>query len=111
MNDTQSLADLCRFTLADSLLVAETYAAIAIHFENLDEELIAFLELICYFVDTLIRYLGNMQEAIGTRKNFNKGSKIHDFSYGPQIDLTNFSLLRQLAYHTHCCLRCGFVGS
>src|SRR4030095_17053531 len=83
------LANFCRFALADSLLVAETYASIAIDFQNLYQELITFLELIRYLIDTLIRYLRNMQEAIGTRKNFNKGSKIHDFSYSPQIDMTN----------------------
>ena len=52
-----ALANLGRFALADGLLVAEAYTSVAIDFQNLDKELIAFLELIRDLVDTLVRYL------------------------------------------------------
>src|SRR6516165_1538720 len=50
-----------------------------------------------------------MQESIGTRKNLDKGPKVHDFAHRPHIDLPNLSLLGQLAHHTYCCLCCSFV--
>lgn len=52
--------NLGRFALTDSILVAEPYTPITIDFQNLDKELISFLEFISNFVDALVRYLRNV---------------------------------------------------
>jgi hypothetical protein len=51
------LANLGRFALTDSVLVAESYTPVTINFQNLDKELISLLEFIRDLVDALVRYL------------------------------------------------------
>ena len=75
-------------------LHAESYAALAIDFEHLDANFVAFAELVADFLDSLGRNLRNVHEAIASRQNGYERTKVHQLGNFALVDLADFDVCR-----------------
>ena len=69
-----------------------------IHINDLDSDLITFLDLVTNIFDAAVTYLRDVHEAIGAWKNFYKGSKVDDLFDFAKLDFSDFDFLDQVLH-------------
>src|SRR3990172_1881003 len=89
----KSLHWFCFKTQPQCLFPTQFYPSSVIYIDNFNQNFVTLIEDICNIFDPFWRQLGDVDESINTRKDFDKGSKVRDFFYLSHIQLSHFHLL------------------
>src|SRR6185312_6821279 len=69
---------------------AEADAALPIHFQHLDPDHIAFLELVADALDTLFGDLRDVHQAVAARQDGDEGAEVHELDHLALVDAAHF---------------------
>src|SRR6185369_8590987 len=74
--------------------------------DALNQNLLSFLQFVANVLDAAIGYLGNVQQAISTRKDLNKCAEVDNPIHGAKISLAHLRLGSQATNTIYCRIRC-----
>src|SRR5690242_4569743 len=88
---------------------AQTYLPLSVNFQDLHENLIALRDFIGNGFNAVMRQLGNVDEAVGSRQDLDECAEVHDLAHRPKIGLADLHLFYNSIHHLLCLLERGTV--
>ena len=79
---------------AQKRLHGKTHAALFIGFDNLDADLLTFLEVVRNSIDAFVGNLADVKETVLAREELNDGAEVEEARNRAFVDLTGFLLPR-----------------
>src|SRR6202158_701316 len=77
-----------------ALLAQDSFAAqldfVAFERQNLDHDLIAFLQLVAHVLDAVLRNLADVQQTVGAGENLDERAEFHQPNHLAQVRLADF---------------------
>src|ERR1022692_2214362 len=109
-----SSAELFRLRQLLALLAQNSLAAeldlVAFERQNLDQNLVAFLQLVAHFAHAVLGDLADVQQAVGAGEDLDESAEIHQPHDLAQVGLAHFGHRGDVADDLERLVGCGFVG-
>src|SRR5574341_138007 len=84
--------------------------ALPVDLQDLHEDLVPFLELVRYFLDPLVGYLGDVEQPVGAGEDLHKSAEVHDLSDLAHVELADLGVLHNAPDDLLGFVRRGLIG-
>src|ERR1035441_3722689 len=90
---------------------AAEFDFVAFERQALDQNLVAFLQLVADVLDAVLGDLADVQQAVGSREDFHEGPEIHQPHHFAEIGLADFGGGSEVADDLDGLVGAGFIGA